>query len=289
MGLFDHFPYTNLHELNLDLLLNKMKELQQIVENFISLNTIKYANPIQWNITTQYEANTVVIDANDGTAYLSVQAVPTGVAITNTDYWTPIFTLNLLSSNQNITLRDDGSNVLATFSSVADDWLIWNATLYKVTQPININEAYVVGYNLTRYSVELFINDYVSNILNIIGDLNNLSTTDKDSIVDAINEINGALRLHSCQYLNPKSYGAVLDGVTDDTSAIASALAAGNVRLPKEATVKLNNLVIPNNRIIDFNDSLVVTDSTAFAIGDINDSLGYNYTQKYRILLYQCF
>ena len=186
---FNQYPYLNLNDFNLDYVLKTLKALSEQLENFISLNTIKYANPIQWNITKQYEANTVVIDANDGTAYLSVQAVPTGVAITNTDYWTPIFTLNLLSANQNITLRDDGANVLATFASAVDDWVIWNNTLYKVTRAIAVNEAYVVGYNLTRYSVELFIKDYVNALLTMIGDLDDLDTTDKTSVVNAVNEV----------------------------------------------------------------------------------------------------
>lgn len=185
---FNQYPYLNLNDFNLDYILKTLKTLSEQLDNFISLNTIKYANPIQWNITKQYETNTVVIDANDGTAYLSVKPVPTGVAITNTDYWTPIFTLNLLSANQNITLRDDGANVLATFASAVDDWLIWNNTLYKVTRAIAVNEAYVVGYNLTRYTVKLFINDYIQAITNLIGDLDDLNTSDKTSIVNAINE-----------------------------------------------------------------------------------------------------
>ena len=200
MRLLDLFVFkynrTDFHELNLDWIISDMRTLAETLQNFISLNTIKYANPIQWNITTQYEANTVVIDPNDGTAYLSVQPVPTGVAITNTDYWTPIFTLNLLSANQNITLRDDGSNVLATFASNVDDWLIWNSTLYKVIQAINVNEAYVVGYNLTRYSVEMFISDYITALSNNIstlesniGELTDLQTTDKTNLVNAVNEL----------------------------------------------------------------------------------------------------
>lgn len=187
---FNQYPYINLTDLNLDFIYKSIRELRYQLENFININTIKYADPIQWNITTQYEANTVVIDANDGTAYLSTKPVPSGVALTNTDYWTPIFTLNLLSANQNITLRDDGSNVLSTFASVAGDWLIWNNTLYRVTRAINVNEAYVVGYNIERYTVELFIKDYINAIDVIIGDLNDLTTTDKTSVVNAINEVN---------------------------------------------------------------------------------------------------
>ena len=189
MGLFDQFPYTNFHELNLDWLIRLIKELENTVNNFVALNTIKYADPIQWNITTQYEANTVVVDPQTGTAYISSKAVPAGVALTNTEYWSVIFTLDIISANKNLTLRDDGSNVLATFASAAGDWLLWNGTLYKVSQAINVNEAYVDGYNLTRYTIELFISDLSTTISNMIGDLNDLDTTDKSNLVAAINEI----------------------------------------------------------------------------------------------------
>ena len=93
-GPFQHgWPYSNFHDLNLDWVISVIRELETKITQFVALNTVKYANPLQWDITKQYETNTVVINPQDGTAYLSVQPVPSGVQITNTDYWTPIFTL----------------------------------------------------------------------------------------------------------------------------------------------------------------------------------------------------
>lgn len=86
-------PYTNFHDLNLDWIIEVLNEFNARLTNFVSLTTIKYANPILWDITSQYAQNTLVLDPQDGTAYLSVQPVPQGVQITNTDYWTPVFTL----------------------------------------------------------------------------------------------------------------------------------------------------------------------------------------------------
>lgn len=86
-------PYTNFHDLNLDWIIKALTDIDRRLANFVSLNTIKYADPIKWDITSQYAQNTLVLDPQDGTAYLSVQSVPQGVQITNTDYWTPVFTL----------------------------------------------------------------------------------------------------------------------------------------------------------------------------------------------------
>ena len=266
MSLFDQWPYTNIHELNLSWLLRKMIELNETVNNFVALNTIKYADPILWNITSQYEKNTVVVDPQTGTAYISSQPVPSGVALSNTDYWNVIFDLDIAQANNNITLRDDGNNVLATFTSSIGDWLLWNGTLYIVTRAINLNEAYVVGYNLTRYTVERFVKDYITILRNDIGILTNLTTTDKSNLVAAINEID------TIAVSNATNIGTLTDLTTTDkdnlveaineVDSIATSNAVNIGTLTNLTTTDKSNLVAAINEV---NDKAVSTFDDIFA------------------------
>lgn len=245
---FNEYPYTDCHELNLSWVIKKIIELNETVKNFVNLETIKYADPIQWNIASQYEKNTVVVDPQTGTAYISVAPVPSGVAISNTDYWTPIFDLDIATANNNITLRDDGNNVLSTFTSDEGDWLLWNGTLYKVTQAIGLSQAYVPGYNIDRYTVELFIHDYVTALTDVIGDLDDLNTTDKSSIVNALNEVIATI-------------GDLGDLNTTDKTNIVNAI--------NEVLAELGNLALIT---VD-----TVTDLIAYnaSVGDVIEVLGY--------------
>ena len=83
-NLFNHaYPYLDEHELNLDWLIAKMKELNIAFDEFKVVNNITFSGA--WDITKQYPAWTIVNDNNIG--YVSIQPVPVGVVLTNTDYW----------------------------------------------------------------------------------------------------------------------------------------------------------------------------------------------------------
>lgn len=146
-------PYTNFHDLNLDWIIEVLYEFNTRLTNFVSLATIKYANPIQWNITSQYETNTVVIDSK-GNAYLSVQPVPSGVSLDRTEFWTKIGNFDELWADvkRAITPNDEGHSPTATAARAVND-LVWvNGSLVRVTKAMTAGAAYVPGSNCVSSS-----------------------------------------------------------------------------------------------------------------------------------------
>ena len=146
-------PYTNFHDLNLDWIMNELNEFNTKLTNFVSLATIKYANPIQWDITSQYEANTVVVDSN-GNAYLSVKPVPSGVSLDRTEFWTKIGNFDELWADvkKAITPTDEGHSPTATAARAVND-LVWvNGALVRVTKAMIAGDAYVPGSNCVSSS-----------------------------------------------------------------------------------------------------------------------------------------
>ena len=193
--MFPIYPYLNINDLNLDYILKQIGILETEVTQFVSLNAIKYADPIQWNIVQQYEKNTVVIDPLTGTAYISVAPVPSGVALTNTDYWTVVFDLGsfVTRAAQNFTSRwESETTATATFPTNTGEWLVWGDVLYKALTNITAGDTYVVGGNIDHFTIEDLYNTYlntIATILNMIGDLTDLNTSDTTSIVNAINSV----------------------------------------------------------------------------------------------------
>ena len=236
------YAYTDFHELNADWMIRTMMELINQVENFVSLNAIKYADPIQWDITKQYEKNTVVIDPLTGTAYISTHPVPMGVALTNTDYWTVVFDLGsfVVRAAKNFSNHYEAETTLtATFPSAVDQWLVWGDTLYAVISPIIAGDQYVVDSNIKRITVEEVCDALAQAIQNVqnnvdtldtkVGDLNNLTTIDKSSIVNAIIEVVNDLSVTNTNiknkpFINVLDFGAIGDGIADDFQAFYDAI-----------------------------------------------------------------
>lgn len=91
--IFSEYPYTNFHELNLDWIIRKIKELTGTVDDFVAYNKITFAGT--WDPSVAYAAWSVVED-NSGNGYVSQIPVPVNVPLSDTDHWIPIASYNAL-------------------------------------------------------------------------------------------------------------------------------------------------------------------------------------------------
>lgn len=180
-------PYTNFHDLNLDWIIEVLNEFNTKLTNFVSLATIKYADPIQWDITSQYEANTVVVDSN-GNAYLSVRPVPAGVSLDRTEFWTKIGNFDELWADvkKAITPNDEGHSHTATAARAVND-LVWvNGALVRVTRAMIAGDAYVTGSNCVSSST----NEVLHYLLTTFNERLNAEQTARE---DADNQLQTAI------------------------------------------------------------------------------------------------
>lgn len=291
-------PYTNFHDLNLDWIMDELNEFNTKLTNFVSLATIKYANPIQWTITSQYEANTVVVDSN-GNAYLSVQPVPSGVSLDRTEFWTKIGNFDALWADvkKAITPIDEGHSPTATAARAVND-LVWvNGALVRVTRAMIAGDAYVPGSNCVSSSTNEVLHYLVTTFNeglsaektarenadtqlqlaitaeqtareNADNDLRTAITAEQTARKNADTQLQTAIDAETTarkdadnklqknidaalksavNWANVKTYGAVGDGSTDETSAFKAAKASGLPLYIPQGTFKVSGFESAQN------------------------------------------
>ena len=304
-------PYTNFHDLNLDWIMDELNEFNTKLTNFVSLATIKYANPIQWDITSQYEANTVVVDSN-GNAYLSVKPVPSGVSLDRTEFWTKIGNFDELWADvkKAITPNDEGHSPTATADRAVND-LVWvNGALVRVTRAMIAGDAYVPGSNcvssstneVLHYLITAFneglsaeqtarqeadtklqtaINAEKTARENADTKLQTAINTEKTARENADTHLQTAIDAEktarieadktlqkqidgksSGAFANVKDYGALGNGLADDTAAIKQAIASGLPLLFPDGTYNITQDITLTGSYFAYNALLIANTCT---------------------------
>lgn len=190
------WPYTDFHNLNLDWILETLKKQDAAIADFISLNSITYADPLQWDITRQYPKNQVVLDTN-GDGYLSVQPVPVGVEIADTDYWTKIGNFSELWSTVKlaITAADEGLKTTASADRASGD-LVWlNNTLYVCTAAITRGTEYGTN-NTAKTTIDARLANLAQAVKTLQDNIADVNTAlgnkiDKDTTGDLAQTVGG--------------------------------------------------------------------------------------------------
>lgn len=157
----DYLIKGEMYQYNLGWLIKELMSFKQDLATAIDLKTIKYADPIQWDITTQYPANTVVVDPKSGTAYMSKVPVPAGVELTNTKYWVVVFNYqDIYNKIMDGVAFNDKDKDYATKDLLVND-LVWYAgNLYRVTRAIPTGSKYIPGGNLIATTIESLLARY---------------------------------------------------------------------------------------------------------------------------------
>lgn len=268
MGLFDHFPYTNVHELNLDWVLSMMKALEAEWEAFTAGNSLTFADPMLHDITKTYAKNTIVLD-NNGNAYVSLQPVPVGVALGNQDYWLMVFDYEAFIEkvNKNFTAKYYRGQYRATAAMAIGDWLTVDDVLCKATAAIAADDVLEVGVNIEHFTLEDFIKAFMTSANQMIqqykNDIDASELAYRNQLAQDIANTTASLQAQ---------LDAAISGVTVDSEVINARVGNDHVTYPTlgdAIRTQINNLQNAdiNNMIDIVNCEGLGVSSYAFVIG----------------------
>ena len=170
-GFWNMYPGTDLHEIDLHYVLMQLLQLRKDMQQVVDSQAITFADPINWNITSQYPANQVVLDSN-GDGYISRQPVPAGIPLSNTSYWTQIFSFNDIADRIRASIAVNAGTSATTPEALAQGALVWwQGDIYRAMVAMPAGTAFIEGTNVERYTVDEKISAFISQIGTVAADL----------------------------------------------------------------------------------------------------------------------
>lgn len=206
----------HMYQYDIGWLVDKLLSFETELNTAIDLKTIHYADPIQWDITTQYSPNTVVVDPKTGTAYMSKVPVPSGVLLTNTDYWVVIFNYQRVYDRiMSGVAYNDKDNLNATKDLLVNDLVWYGGDLYRATRAIPQGTTYIPGTNLTPTTIAdclatYYGRDRVAQVLNDTINVSGDYTLNAGDIAETASNVT----IHSTQDMVLDADGSLTEQVT---------------------------------------------------------------------------
>ena len=206
----------HMYQYDIGWLVDKILSFETELNTAIDLKTIHYADPIQWDITTQYAPNTVVVDPKTGTAYMSKAAVPSGILLTNTDYWVVIFNYQRIYDKiMSGVAFNDKDNLNASKDLQVNDLVWYGGDLYRCTRAIPEGTTYIPGTNLTPTTIAdclatYYGRDRVAQVLNDTINVSGDYTLNAGDIAETANNVT----LHSTKDTLIDADGKLTEQVT---------------------------------------------------------------------------
>lgn len=225
---WNNYPYTDFHELNLDWILNTIKTLETKVEDWTIFSEIKFSDPIDWNMGKYYPKNTIVLGGN-GNTYLSKDNVPVGVELDNDKYW-------MLIGNYNAQVEQ--------LQDAVDEMQIKVANIVKNYPDVDTMKRDIdLSVGVICYCAGFYSSDDGGGAFYHITNESGAFSHNID------NGLFATLIFENT--MNVKQFGAIGDGVTDDTEHFNTCLTLCRNIVINKGNYVIDNISIPSNTIIN--------------------------------------
>lgn len=184
-NFLNQFPYSDFHEMNLDWILKEVKKVSDDMKGFVASNEVTYEG--LWNITNQYEKNDIVLDQVRGYMMISIQPVPAGIDILNTDYWIPVSPFKV-----DVEFDNESYNAIAN-KTVTDKFNEVDTSINTINTNIDITNENLAGESATRLESDNAINARIDETNeNLSTETDNRIAAD-DALSVRLNETNSSL------------------------------------------------------------------------------------------------